>query len=106
MQGIGLNGATLPERDLLTRMRAAAATGFDFYEPRVPELLALDTPDGRREVAQAMVDGGLAWLPLNALEGVFSSVNGGADAAAERVLPLAARFGIEAVIAVPAPPDD
>lgn len=106
MTGIGLNGATLPERDLLTKIRAARDAGFDSYEPRVPELLPFDTPEGRREVAQALVDAGLEWLPLNGLEGVFSSVNGGADAAAESVFSLAARFGVPRVIVVPAPPDD
>jgi 4-hydroxyphenylpyruvate dioxygenase len=106
MKGIGLNGATLPGRGLLTKMRAAANAGFGFYEPRVPELLAFDTPDGRRDVARVLAETGLSWLPLNGLEGVFSSLDGGVDAAAERVFPLAARFGIEAVIAVPAPPDD
>ncbi len=106
MKGIGLNGATLRERDLSTKIRAAADAGFDFYEPRVPELLAFDTPNGRRDVEEVMADGGLAWLPLNALEGVFSSVDGGADAAAETIFSLAARFGVQRVIAVPAPPDD
>jgi len=105
MTRIGLNGATLPGRDLITKIRAAAGAGFDAYEPRVPELLAFDTPDGRREVVQAMADGGMSWLPLNALEGVFASTDGGADAAAESVFPLAARFGVPHVIAVPAPPD-
>ena len=106
MKGIGLNGATLPERDLITKILATADAGFQYYEPRVPELLAFDTPDGRRDVRRVLAEAGLSWLPLNALEGVFSSLAGGADAAAERVLPLAERFGIEAVIAVPAPPDD
>lgn len=106
MTAIGLNGATLPDRDLLTKIRAAAAAGFDFYEPRVPELLAFDTASGRSQVAQTLADGGLAWLPLNALEGVFSSGDGGADAAAETVFSLAARFGVPGVITVPAPPDD
>lgn len=107
MKGIGLNGATLPDRDLITKMGAAADAGFDFYEPRVPELLAFDTPDGLRRVRRILAETGLSWLPLNALEGVFSLLAGGAAAAAaERVFPLAERFGIEAVIAVPAPPDD
>ena len=106
MERMGLNGATLPGRDVLTKIRAAAEAGFAFYEPRVDELLEFDTPDGRREVEQAMAEGELAWLPLNALEGVFSTVDGGADAAAEMVLPLAARFGVTQVIAVPAPPDE
>ena len=102
MERIGLNGATLPGRDLLTKIRAAAAAGFGFYEPRIPELVAFDTPDGRRAVDEAMAGGGLGWLPLNALEGVFTA--GGAAAAAETVFPLAARFGVMQVIAVPAPP--
>ncbi|MFC2081718.1 sugar phosphate isomerase/epimerase family protein [Candidatus Bipolaricaulota bacterium] len=106
MTGIGLNGATLPERDLLTKIRAAGDAGFDFYEPRVPELLAFDTPEGRDEAAQAMTDSGLKWLPLNGLEGVFSSVDGGAKVAAEEVFSLAARFGVSQVIVVPAPPDE
>lgn len=106
MRGIGLNGATLPERDLITKILATADAGFQYYEPRVPELLAFDTPDGRRDARRVLAETGLSWLPLNALEGVFSSLDGGADAAAERVFPLAERFGIEAVIAVPAPPDD
>ena len=105
MTRIGLNGATLPKRDLIAKIAAAAAAGFDLYEPRVPELLTYDTPSGRRDVEAAMSEAGLAWLPLNALEGVFSSVDGGAEAAAETVFPLAARFGVTQVIAVPAPPD-
>ena len=98
MKGIGLNGATLPERDLLTKILAAADAGFQYYEPRVPELLAFDTPNGRRDVRRTLAEAGLRWLPLNALEGVFSPL-----AAADRVFPLAERFGIDAVIAVPAP---
>lgn len=108
MKGIGLNGATLPERDLITKILAAADAGFQYYEPRVPELLAFDTADGRRDVRRVLVETGLSWLPLNALEGVFLSLadGAGAAAAAERVFPLAERFGIEAVIAVPAQPAD
>ena len=94
MERIGLNGATLPGRDLLTKIRAAASAGFGFYEPRVPELLAFDTPDGRCEVVEAMAECGLGWLPLNALEGVFA-----VDAArAGMILPLAARFGVPIVV--------
>jgi 4-hydroxyphenylpyruvate dioxygenase len=106
MKGIGLNGATLPGRDLITKIHAAADVGFDLYEPRVPELLASDTPDGPGHVRRVLSETGLSWLPLNALEGVFSSLDGGVDASAERIFPLAERFGIEAVIAVPAAPDD
>jgi 4-hydroxyphenylpyruvate dioxygenase len=104
MNGIGLNGATLAKRDLLTKIRAAADAGFDFYEPRVPELLVFDTPDGSAYVQQVLAEAGLSWLPLNALEGVFSALDGGTNTTAERIFPLAKRFGIEAVIAVPAPP--
>jgi len=106
VKGIGLNGATLPERDLITKILATADAGFQYYEPRVPELLAFDTPGGRRDVRGILAETGLSWLPLNALEGVFSSLAGGAGAVAEKVFPLAERFGIEAVIAVPAPRDD
>ena len=104
MERIGLNGATLPGRDLLTKIRAAAAAGFSFYEPRVRELQAFDTVDGRRAVEEARVEGGLGWLPLNALEGVFAA--GGAAAAAETIFPLAERFGVIQIIAVPAPPSE
>ena len=90
MTGIGLNGATLPGRDLITKMRDAAATGFDFYEPRVPELVAFDTPEGALDVRQALDETGLSWLPLNALEGVFSSLAGGADAALSKLATSAA----------------
>jgi 4-hydroxyphenylpyruvate dioxygenase len=103
MERIGLNGATLPGRDLLTKIRAATAAGFALYEPRVPELLAFDTPEGRVEVGRAMAEGGLGWLPLNALEGVFAA-GGVALDSARTILPLAARFGVSQVIAVPAPP--
>ena len=105
MERIGLNGATLPGRDLLTKIAATAAAGFSLYEPRVPELLAYNSPEGRRTVVQAMSESGLDWLPLNALEGVFAA-DRAAFVAAETILPLAARFGISHVIAVPAPPGD
>jgi len=98
---IGINGATIPGSDLLTGIHVAGATGFSFYEPRIPRLVEIDTPQGRSAARSALAVEGLEWLPLNALENVFSSSLDRIQQAAHDVCRLAAGFEIGQVIAVP-----
>ena len=98
---LGLNGATLPNSDLLTGIRAASDAGFEFYEPRIPRLLEVDNPEGRDQVREVIGKTGLKWLPINALEGVFSLDESSLVKTAESVFALAKRFSIGQVIAVP-----
>jgi len=98
---VGLNGATLPSSDLLVGIRAAGAAGFGFYEPRIPRLLEFDEPESRDQVLDLIGREGLGWLPINALEGVFSIDESSLAETAESVFALAKRFGIGQVIVVP-----
>ena len=98
---LGLNGATLPSSDLLTGIRAAGAAGFGFYEPRIPRLLEFDEPESRNQVRELIEKAGLGWLPINALEGVFSIDESRLVETAESAFALAKRFGIRQVIVVP-----
>ena len=96
---LGLNGATLPKTDLITGLRAAHEGGFRFYEPRVPELIGAD----KRQALELLRKLDLGWLPLNALEGVFSEPISVLEEEASRLFALAAEFAIGGVIAVPGP---
>ena len=98
---LGLNGATIPGSDLLTGIHVAAEADFSFYEPRIPRLLEIDTPQGHRAARAALTDEGLEWLPLNALENVFASSSEQIQQSAHEICRLAAGFGIGQVIAVP-----
>jgi len=103
MEGkLGLNGATLPGSGLLDGIRSAAAAGFSYYEPRVPELEPLRT--SRASEARALLaEVGLAWLPLNGLEGVFAEPDTVLEERAEATFALASDFGVDQVIIVPGP---
>lgn len=98
---LGINGATIPGADLLTGIHVAGAAGFSFYEPRIPRLREIDTPQGRRDAQSALADEGLEWLPINALENVFAASPGDIQQAAHEVCTLAEGFGIKQVILVP-----
>ena len=98
---LGLNGATIPGADLLTGIHVARAAGFSFYEPRIPRLLEANTPQGRSDARSALVNEGMEWLPINALENVFASSLDQIQQAAHEVCELAAGFGIKQVILVP-----
>lgn len=98
---LGINGATIPGADLLTGIHVARAAGFSFYEPRIPELLEIDTPQGRSAARSALGNEELDWLPLNALENVFASSLDLIQEAARDVCQLAAGFGVKQVILVP-----
>ncbi|MFC2108636.1 sugar phosphate isomerase/epimerase family protein [Candidatus Bipolaricaulota bacterium] len=98
---LGLNGATIPGSDLLTGIHVAGGAGFSSYEPRIPRLLEVDTPQGHRAARAALTDEGLEWLPLNALENVFASSSEQIQQAAHEVCGLASGFGIGQVMVVP-----
>ena len=98
---LGINGATIPAADLLTGIHVARAAGFSFYEPRIPRLLEIDTPQGRRDAQSALIEEGLEWLPINALENVFAASSEHIQQAAHEVCTLAEGFGIKQVILVP-----
>ena len=102
---LGINGATIPGSDLLTGIHVAGAAGFSFYEPRVPRLLEIDTPQGRRDAQSALTDEELKWLPINALENVFAASSDQIQQAAHEVCALASGFGIKQVILVPGATD-
>jgi len=99
----GLNGATLPTSDILTGIRVAGAAGFCYYEPRIPELDGSQGQIREGTVFAALKDAAVDWLPLNALEGLFSSTPRVLNEDAKRTFALAARFGVKTVIAVPGP---
>lgn len=98
---LGINGATIPGADLLTGIHVAGAAGFSFYEPRIPTLVEVDTPQGRRSARSALANEELDWLPLNALENVFSTSSNQIQQAAYEICVLANGFGIKQVIIVP-----
>jgi len=100
---LGINGATLPTADLLTGIHVASAVGFSYYEPRIPQLLEFDSPHGIRDVRAALAGEELEWLPLNALENVFSAPPDELDQAAHEICALAQGFGVLEIIAVPGP---
>ena len=98
---LGINGATIPGADLLTGIRVAGAAGFEYYEPRIPRLLEINTSQGRRDAQSALADEGLEWLPINALENVFASPLDQIQQAAREISALAEGFSIKQVIVVP-----
>lgn len=98
---LGINGATLPSGDLLTGIHVAAAAGFSYYEPRIPQLVEFDSQQGRRDVQAALAAEALEWLPINALENVFSATPSEIDQTTHELCALAQRFGILQIIAVP-----
>jgi len=98
---LGINGATIAGADLLTGIHAAKAAGFSYYEPRIPRLLEVATPQGQRDAQSALVSEGLEWLPINALENVFSAPTAEILQSAHDVCTLAQAFGIKQVILVP-----
>ena len=98
---LGINGATLPSSNLMTGLRVAASAGFSYYEPRIPQLLEFDHPDGRGEVAAVLARGDLQWLPINALENLFARSIDQLILETHRLCELAAGFGIDSWIAVP-----
>ena len=102
-QRLGLNGATLPTSDLLAGIRSAAAAGFSFYEPRIPELEHLRSSSEEANVRRALEDAAIGWLPLNALEGVFATSNVALQENAQRIFSSATPFGIRELIVVPGP---
>lgn len=104
----GFNGATLPGYDVVTRMKAAAAAGYDYYEPRVPALQDFAKDTDPTALRDKMVELGLNWLPLNALEDViFPNDPDEFRRRKGELLNLADDFELETVIAVPAvsPPE-
>jgi 4-hydroxyphenylpyruvate dioxygenase len=98
---LGINGATLPSGDLLTGIHVAAAAGFSYYEPRIPQLVEFDSQQGIRDVQAALAAEALEWLPLNALENVFSATPTEIDRTTHELCALARRFGVMQIIAVP-----
>ena len=101
-QGLGLNGATLPTSDLITGIRSAGAVGFDFYEPRIPAIEGHLARGSGADARTALAEAGVAWLPLNALENVFSCPIADLEKEAERIFStVAAPCGVHQVIAVP-----
>ena len=96
---LGLNGATLPKASLIAGLRAAHEEGFRLYEPRVPQLIDAE----KTQVHELLHELDLRWLPLNALEGVFSEPNAAFEEKASRLFALAAEFGVGEMIAVPGP---
>lgn len=101
---LGLNGATLPNADLLTAIEAAKKAGFALYEPRVNQLYEAASYNEDEKIQKALDTSGLAWLPLNALEGVFEFPLDPLPEHVDQVLSLAERFGVTQVILVPGKP--
>lgn len=100
---LGFNGATLPGKDLLTRLKAAASAGFSFYEPRVSALECFADRSAFEELKEEMEHLNISWLPLNALEDViFPRDRIEFEKKREKVLRLADDFGLSTVVAVPA----
>ncbi len=98
---LGLNGATLPGTDLLSAIKATGEAGFAFFEPRVPLLLDAEARGEDDQAKETLVARDLAWLPLNALEGVFELDPASLLARADPIFALARRFGIHQLIVVP-----
>ncbi|UCF09957.1 MAG: sugar phosphate isomerase/epimerase [Candidatus Bipolaricaulota bacterium] len=101
MDGLGLNGATLPGCDLLTGIAAAAAAGFTHYEPRIPALEPMH--ERSAEVRATLKSASLDWLPVNALEGAFVGPVSALKTKAGELFSLAALFEIPKMIVVPGP---
>lgn len=100
---LGFNGATLPGKDLLTRLKAAASAGFSFYEPRVSALECFADRSAFEELKEEMEHLNISWLPLNALEDViFPRDRIEFEKKREKILRLADDFGLSTVVAVPA----
>lgn len=101
---LGLNGATIPNANLETGIRAAGEAGFSFYKPRIPLLLDCEEKGSRGRAVSALRRSGLTWLPLNALEGLFALEPAALLTRADSVFSLAKRFGVSQVIVVPGQP--
>lgn len=101
---LGLNGATIPNADLVTGIHVASDAGLSFYEPRVALLRDNNVPEVRHKAVTLLAEGALTWLPLNALEGVFELDQAGLLTHADQVFSLAERFGVTQVIVVPGNP--
>lgn len=99
MDGIelGLHGGTVPQATLLEGLRAAAAAGFNAYEPEVVRVEAC-TSFQIEEAITVRKTLGMKFLPLNELE-VFGDL--GIERAKE-IFSLAQRLSIEAVTLIPA----
>jgi len=97
---IGLNGATVPGASLEEGVHAAHGAGFTAFEPRVPLLLSSEAA-GRTPQALELLPRGLTWLPLNAVEGVFTSPRSELGPRAREIFALAARFRVPQAILVP-----
>jgi hypothetical protein len=65
---LGINGATLPSGDLLTGIHVAAAAGFSYYEPRIPQLVEFDSQQGIRDVQAALAAEALEWNSVHSPE--------------------------------------
>lgn len=98
---LGLNGATLSSASLHTGIRAARDAGFHGYEPRAPTLEECEEHGGREAALAALVTAELTWLPLNALEGVFTLGRQTLANQGRELFYLAARFRVPQVILVP-----
>lgn len=98
---LGLNGATLPTAHLEEALRAARDAGFIGYEPRVPTLERCEARGKREAALSAVTETELTWLPLNALEGLFSLDRSAIFSRAKAVFSLAAKFRVPQVVLVP-----
>lgn len=105
---IGLNGATVPGASLEEGVHAAYGAGFTAFEPRVPLLVSAEAAGRTTQVLESLPES-LAWLPLNAVEGVFTSPRSELGPRAKETFALAARFRVPQAILVPGagfnPPD-
>ncbi|MFH1609157.1 MAG: sugar phosphate isomerase/epimerase [Candidatus Bipolaricaulota bacterium] len=97
---IGLNGATVPGASLEEGVRAAHRAGFTAFEPRVPLLVSAEAAGRTPQVLESL-SRGLAWLPLNGVEGVFTSPRSKLGPRAREIFALAARFRVPQAILVP-----
>lgn len=97
---LGLNGATLPAAGAEEAIRAAREAGFRAFEPRVPLLVAAEE-GGRTSAVLESLTPDLAWLPLNAVEGLFTIRSDELAPNAAEICALAARFRVPKAIFVP-----
>lgn len=103
---LGLNSVTISNADLETGIRVANDAGASFYESRVPLLLLCEEREIRGRALSTLRESGLAWLPLNALEGLFELDLDDLLARADRLFALAERFSVTQVIIVPEKPSE
>jgi len=91
---LGLNGATIPSADLQTGLNAAKEAGFSYYEPRISLLLDYEANGPIEQASILLRESGLSWLPLNAVEGLFSLEQSELLSRADEVFSLATRFEV------------